>query len=164
MKKIALSLVMAATLLATTACQQNPNSATSGWGNKQTIGTAGGAVAGGLLGSTIGQGTGKLIAVGAGTLIGAWLGNEVGSSLDNADKAALMNAQGQAYGAPIGQQINWNNPSSGNSGVIVPVRDGYTNNGMYCREFQQKVTVGGRTQNGYGTACKQPDGDWKIVN
>ena len=34
----------------------------------------------------------------------------------------------------------------------------------YCREFQRKVTIGGKVQNSYGTACMQPDGDWKIVS
>ena len=37
------------------------------------------------------------------------------------------------------------------------------NNGRYCREFQQTVTIGGRTAEAYGTACRQPDGSWKIV-
>jgi surface antigen len=158
MKKTILAAALVVSMLAVTACNS-----TQGWGQKQGVGTVGGAVAGGLAGSAFGQGTGKLIAVGAGTLIGAWLGNEIGSSLDNADRAALMNAQTNAYTAPIGKQIAWNNSQSGNSGVIVPVRDGYDQGGAYCREFQQKVTVGGQTKNAYGTACEQPDGSWKIV-
>jgi hypothetical protein len=36
-------------------------------------------------------------------------------------------------------------------------------NGAYCREYQQRVTVGGRPQESYGTACMQPDGSWKIL-
>lgn len=32
----------------------------------------------------------------------------------------------------------------------------------YCREYQRKVTVGGRTVDSYGTACMQPDGSWKL--
>ena len=35
---------------------------------------------------------------------------------------------------------------------------------LACREFQQTITVGGRTETAYGTACRQPDGDWKIVS
>jgi len=26
------------------------------------------------------------------------------------------------------------------------------------------VTVGGETEQAYGTACRQPNGSWKIVN
>ena len=32
-----------------------------------------------------------------------------------------------------------------------------------CREFQQTITVGGETQEAYGTTCQQPDGRWKVV-
>lgn len=33
----------------------------------------------------------------------------------------------------------------------------------YCREYQKTITVGGRYESGYGTACMQPDGSWMIV-
>lgn len=33
----------------------------------------------------------------------------------------------------------------------------------YCREFTRDIRVGGKIQEGYGTACMQPDGAWKIV-
>jgi hypothetical protein len=36
-------------------------------------------------------------------------------------------------------------------------------NTPYCREFTQSVTIGGRVEHGYGTACMQPDGAWEIV-
>ncbi len=56
-----------------------------------------------------------------------------------------------------------NDPESGNYGTVTPIRDGSTSSGQYCREYQQTVTVGGRTQQAYGTACRQPDGQWKVV-
>ena len=99
-----------------------------------------------------------------GTILGALLGSEIGSSLDRADQAYAGRAVQQAYAAPIGQKIVWNNPESGNSGVIVPIREGrQSNTNAYCREYQQTVTVGGRTQQAFGQACQQPDGSWKIV-
>ena len=52
---------------------------------------------------------------------------------------------------------------SSDQGTIVPVRDGYDGSGSYCREFQQTIVVGGRTEQAFGTACRQPDGSWKIV-
>ena len=157
--------VMTAALLASlslTAACTNPNGADS-WGTKQTVGTGLGAVGGGLLGSQIGGGNGRLVAVGLGAVLGGLVGNEIGASLDSADKAALSNASERAYSAPIGQGITWNNPQSGNSGIVTPVRDGYDQGGAYCREFDQKVTIGGKTQDAYGTACQQPDGSWKIT-
>lgn len=136
---------------------------TGSMGTKEGFGTVGGAVAGGLIGSRFGGGSGKLVAVGIGTLLGAFAGREIGSSLDKADQAYADRAATQAYAAPIGQRISWNNPQSGNQGVIVPVRDGYDGSGSYCREFQQSIVVGGRTEQAFGTACRQPDGSWKIV-
>ena len=32
----------------------------------------------------------------------------------------------------------------------------------YCREYTQKLTIAGKTQTGYGTACLQPDGSWEL--
>ena len=140
------------------ACQQAPN-----MGNKQTFGTLGGAALGGFLGSKVGKGEGQLAATAAGVVLGGWLGNEIGTTLDQADRNAMRGATSRAYNAPIGQQITWNNPRSGNAGTITPVRDGYASTGSYCREFQQTITVGGKRQQAYGKACRQADGSWKII-
>ena len=138
--------------------------ANQGRGQKETIGGLGGAAAGGLLGAQFGSGTGKLVATGAGVLIGALLGSEVGRSLDEADRVRANQAIKASYDAPIGEQIEWNNPRSGNHGTVTPVRDGTSSSGAYCREYQQTVTVGGKTEQAYGTACRQPDGSWRIVD
>jgi surface antigen len=151
------SMVMA--VLSLGACET-----TRGMGNKQMIGTGGGAVLGGLLGSQIGGGSGQLWATGAGVLLGALVGSEIGASLDNADRAYAAQANQEALSAPVGQRIAWNNPNSGNSGYIVPTRDGYSQSGRYCREYQQTVVVGGKQQSAYGTACRQPDGSWEVVS
>jgi len=157
-KKFVLSAMLVSTL-GMTACQNT----TGNWGTKQTVGTGAGAVLGGLAGSQIGSGSGRLWATGAGVLLGALVGSEIGSSLDAADRLQMEQAQGKAYAAPIGEPIAWNNPNSGNSGTIVAVRDGTSTSGRYCREYQQTITVGGKQQSGYGTACQQPDGTWQIV-
>ena len=132
-------------------------------GPKQQAGTVLGGIGGALLGSTVGSGKGRLVAVAAGTMLGAMLGNEVGRSLDSADRQAMSQASYQAQAVPIGETISWNNPDSGNYGTVTPVRDGHDTAGNYCREFQQTVTIGGQTEQAYGTACRQPDGSWKIV-
>jgi surface antigen len=132
-------------------------------GQKQTVGTLGGAALGGLLGSQVGGGTGKLVATGLGVFVGGLLGSEVGKSLDKADRLAANQAYGKAQAAPVGETVNWSNPQSGHSGSYTPVREGTSTSGRYCREFQQTITVGGKTEQGYGTACRQPDGSWQIV-
>lgn len=132
---------------------------------KQQGGTVVGAALGGLAGSQIGSGTGQLVAVGAGVLLGALLGNEVGKSLDKADELYAQRSYNTALEkSPTGHTTSWVNPDSGNSGTYTPVKTYQTDNGQYCREFQQTITVGGRTEDAYGTACRQPDGSWKIAN
>lgn len=147
--------VMALALV--TGCAEN-------YGTKQTVGTIGGAAAGAVLGSQFGSGDGRVAATAIGTLLGAFAGSEIGASLDRADQAAASQAMNQAYTAPVGQTIRWNNPESGNNGTITTTRDGYSNSGSYCREYQQVITVGGKQQTAYGTACQAPDGSWQVQN
>ena len=141
------------------ACQQPGQP--GNWGGGETVGTLGGAAAGGLIGNAIGHGSagGTLL----GVLIGGAAGNLIGGAIDDNDRRRANAAAQSAYTAPVGQKITWNNPQNGNSGTITPVKDGYSQSGQYCREFQQTITVGGQQQQGYGTACQQPDGSWKIV-
>ncbi len=132
---------------------------------KQHGGALVGAALGGLAGSQIGSGTGQLAAVGAGVLIGALIGSEVGKSLDKADQAyAAQTYQGSMETAKTGQTSSWSNPDSGHSGTYTPTRTYQEPSGQYCREFTQTINVGGRSEEAYGTACRQPDGSWQIVN
>jgi surface antigen len=43
------------------------------------------------------------------------------------------------------------------------MRDGTDAAGTWCREYRTTVTVGGLAQQAFGTACRQPDGTWKVV-
>jgi surface antigen len=153
MKKLASILIVSVSLA---ACSGDT-------GTKQTGGTILGGIGGALAGSQFGGGKGKLAATALGTLLGAFLGSEVGKSLDKADQAAANHAETRAQTAPIGQQIAWSNPDSGHSGSVTPTREGTDTQGNYCREFQTSVVIDGRTENAYGTACRQPDGSWKVV-
>ena len=127
------------------------------------FGALGGAALGGLLGAQFGSGEGKLATTAVGVLIGALAGSEIGKSLDRADRLHADEAVGRAYSAPIGETITWRNPDSGNHGTVTPTREGTSSSGRYCREFQQSITVGGETQQGYGIACREPDGSWRIL-
>jgi surface antigen len=157
MNKVMASIVVGIISLSLAACASDA-------GQKETIGTLGGGLIGGLLGSQIGGGRGQMWATGAGVLLGAMAGGNIGRQLDDADRAEMRQAEQAASTAPIGKSIQWNNPRSGNYGSITPTRDGRAGNGDYCREYQQTITVGGKQQSAYGTACRQPDGSWKVVN
>lgn len=155
--RLAAGATMAALLLA--GCAGND------YGSKQTVGALAGAGAGGLLGAQVGKGGTKLMATAAGTLLGAFLGNEVGRSLDRADRMYASEAQYEALEyVPSGYSTTWQNPDSGHYGTVVPTRSYETSSGSHCREFQHGATVGGRTEWVYGTACRTPDGQWRVVN
>jgi len=145
--------------LALAGCESLP-----GEMNKQTIGSGAGAIVGGILGSKVGKGNGQLWATGIGVLLGTLVGSEVGRSLDKADIAYAQQANYEAHSAPIGEEISWSNPDTGNYGTVTPTNDGQDNAGNYCREYQQTIYVGGQQEVGYGIACEQPDGSWKIVS
>lgn len=136
---------------------------TNNRGDKETAGAILGGVGGAIAGAQFGKGSGRLATTAAGTLIGAWIGSEIGRSLDEADRQAMQQAQVRAQEAPVGETIRWNNPDSGHYGSVTPTRDGYSESGRYCREYQTTVTIDGRTESAYGTACRQPDGSWQIV-
>lgn len=153
MKKI---MIAAAAALMLSAC------AGTGMGTKETIGTGLGGIGGAVAGAQFGKGKGRLVGVAAGTLLGAFLGNQIGQSLDKADQMYAEQSFQQAAAAPVGQEIAWSNPKSGNRGRVKAVREGRRTDGAYCREFQQTIIVGGKTEQGYGTACQMPDGSWKI--
>ena len=133
-------------------------------GPKQKGGTVVGAIAGGLLGSTIGGGSGKVVAIGIGAILGGIVGSEVGKSLDRADRAYMQRTtQESLETSPTGRESTWRNPDSGHGGTVTPQRTYETASGP-CREYQQTVTIDGRTERAYGTACRQADGSWKIQN
>ncbi|MGD2136971.1 MAG: hypothetical protein PVJ66_09955 [Gammaproteobacteria bacterium] len=84
--------------------------------------------------------------------------------LDNLNEAQQREheaAQIAATTAPIGERIIWS--EGGASGAVIATREGTAAGGRYCREFLQEVTVAGRAEQAYGTACRQPDGSWEVV-
>ncbi len=133
--------------------------------SKADMGTAIGAIGGGIAGYQFGGGSGKAIATVAGTLLGGALGRSLGGSLDRGDMAYYNQTSQQALetGQP-GQSLPWSNPQTGNSGTVTPQKYYQNTSGQYCREYQQKINVGGKTESGYGTACRQPDGSWQVVS
>ena len=149
--------VSALLVLFLNACQTAQNSP------KQTVGTLMGAGVGALIGTQIGGGKGKLAAVVIGTLGGAYLGSEIGKSLDAADRMYMdQNAQSTLEHSQTNERSTWKNPDSGNSGTFKPTRTYASTSGQSCREYETTIYVDGREETAKGTACRQPDGSWKI--
>ena len=158
------ALMITASLLA--GCTEADGSPGRGLENggalsKANVGIAAGVVTGGLAGSAIGSGAGNTLAIIGGGLLGGYLGNEIGSSLDNADRAAYTRASQNAMQS--GREKRWKNPDSGNYGTITPHRRYRDRHGKYCREYTQKIYVDGKRHKGHGTACREADGTWRII-
>ena len=78
-----------------------------------------------------------------------------------AQQQAHANAQVQAFEAPLGAPVGWS--EGGADGTVVAVSEGIGARGEYCREFSKEIRVGGRSESGWGIACRQPDGSWRVT-
>lgn len=164
-KQISKILVGAILVSSVSACQQSDYMRSDGAIKKEALGGVSGAVIGGVLGSKVGGGSGNGIAIGLGTLLGAMAGSSIGASLDSADLGYYNTTSQRALEtAPTGREIPWKNPDSGNYGTVTPTNTYQADNGQYCREYQQTITVAGKSERAYGTACRKDDGTWRVVN
>ncbi len=127
--------------------------------NRAALGAAIGGGTGAVLGSQIGSGDGRTAAIIGGTILGVLVGGSIGQAMDNIDQ----NCVGQVLEhAPDGQDIIWTDAQSNQQYRVAPVQTIQTEDGQYCREYTATSTVSGQEQGTYGTACRQPDGAWKI--
>ena len=152
-KSLALAMLLLVPLAGCEAIQSNP---------KTAIGGFGGAATGGLIAAAAGGGG---AGIAAGVIGGALLGGLVGNLLDSRDRDMQARAASQAFEtAPSGKTVAWQNPDSGHAGTVTPTRTYQTAQGTYCREFTQTITIDGKKENSHGTACREPDGTWRIVS
>jgi surface antigen len=129
---------------------------------KTTVGAAGGGLVGGLIAAAAG---GNPAAIAASVIGGMLIGGMVGNLLDQRDKQMAAEAAHRAMEtAPTGKPVAWSNPDSGHSGTVTPTKTYQTADGTYCREYQTTVLIDGKQERATGTACRQADGSWKVVN
>jgi surface antigen len=127
----------------------------------RVVGGVIGAATGGYVGSKFGKGDGKLAATAVGTLVGAVIGHAVGEQLAHAENTCFSQTFEHA---PDRETIVWRDSRRDAEYRVTPVRTTKTASGEYCREYTAKATVGGKPITRHGTACRQPDGSWKLIN
>jgi len=143
-----------ACLLAVSGCASN-----QGQVSQEQAGMVIGGVLGGLLGNQVkGDGAGRTAAVIAGTLAGAAIGGAIGRSMDETDR---LKTAASLESVRTGVPSTWRNPDSGNEYTVVPTRTYETSVGP-CREYTIDALVDGRKEKVHGTACRQPDGTWRV--
>jgi surface antigen len=125
--------------------------------DRASLGAVLGGVVGGMAGSQIGKGSGRTAATIAGTVIGILVGRSIGQHMDALDQQCT----GQTLEhAPDHATVRWQDPDNGTSYMVTPVRTFRHADGRYCREYTTTAAIGGRSQQLYGQACRQPDGSW----
>ena len=128
--------------------------------SKQDQGILIGAIAGGILGNQVGGGSGRVLATIVGAAAGGAIGGSIGRSMDETDRintaAALENVR-------TGVPSTWVNPDSGYEYVVTPTNTYDPGTGP-CREYTLDATIGGKTEQIYGTACRQADGSWLVMD
>ena len=117
-----------------------------------------------LLRSEIGDDKGQLAVTAMGTLLGEYLGTTVGKSLTPSDRRYAEDAARKSLEtSPVGQTARWRNPDTGHVGTFTPINTYRSHDDLVCRDYEQSVTIDGRTQGTYGTACLADEGSWRIV-
>jgi len=128
--------------------------------SSELVGGVVGGAAGGVIGNQVGKGSGRAAATIGGVIVGALVGASIGRSMDNVDQRCVGYALEHA---PDKRRVAWNNADNGYDYAVEPTRT-FERDGRYCREYQTTATIDSRRQNVYGTACRQPDGSWQLVN
>lgn len=149
-----LSVIALMATMAMGGCQSDPT--------KEEIGAVTGGVLGGVLGAQASKKheTTRTVAIIAGTLAGAAIGGKIGRSLDEYDRVKMAQT---LEATPTYRESSWRNPDTGNSYTMTPVKT-YEQQGAPCREYTMDATIGGQPEKVHGTACRQADGSWQVVN
>lgn len=138
---------------------------------------------GGLLGGAAGAGIGYAFGKGKGAAIGGVTGLALGALAGNAHERSsqpkVVYAPPPTYYAPAPSGYYYAPPPPPQPAYAYypaqpayappapayaappPAPVGYST--ANCREYSGTITIDGREERSYGTACLQPDGTWRIV-
>ena len=127
---------------------------------KKDVGMVVGGAAGGAAGAAIWGNNPSSAILGTilGVVVGAAAGGYLGSMWDDYDRKHAAYALEHN---PANTPTQWKNPDTGRQYEFQPTRT-YTEGNTPCREFTQTIYIDGRKETGKGTACRQPDGTWRI--
>jgi len=145
MRKILIALIVSTLVFNLTACE-----------TKQEQGVLGGAALGGLVGAQFGSGN-RTAGILAGAIIGGLIGGAIGKNMDDIDRMNMNHAVAN------NETATWRNPNTGYQYTVVPGNDVAYKGNQNCREFATTANVGGKQEQIFGTACRQSDGSWRVV-
>lgn len=127
--------------------------------NREAIGAVVGGTAGGIIGHEVDDG--GVVGTAAGAVIGVIIGSIIGRSMDEADRRCAGNAFEYA---PDRQPVRWHDPRYDRDYVLTPYNTRQID-GRYCRDYvMETVLDDGRLEEIHGRACRQGNGEWRIVS
>jgi len=89
---------------------------------------------------------------------------QIEQQLDDVELQAMADTfQDALENNPTTKASDWVNPDADRSGGVVPIRTFENTQGQPCREFITNIIIAGQEEQGYGTACRQPDGSWQLA-
>ena len=58
------------------------------------------------------------------------------------------------------ETVDWANAENGNRGSIRPLATFITDRGVFCRAYDERLSIDGRDETVRNTACRSDDGRW----
>ncbi len=97
--------------------------------------------------------------VGAGLLMSG-----LGSDLSRSEKIAALDAEYKALETRMaGEPVIWRDEKSGRSGTVIAAQP-YRVGSQDCRPFTHMIEDNGQSRSVRGTACRNRDGSWTLLN
>jgi len=132
-------------------------SLTAGCATHEQAGTVAGAGVGAAAGHALTRGS--VVGTLLGAIIGAAIGADIGRQMDAYDRERAAYAL-EYYAS--GEPYVWVNPDTGYEYRCTPTEP-YDGAEGPCRDFTMQTVIDGQPQDVHGTACRQPDGTWQMV-
>ncbi|RFC68747.1 MULTISPECIES: hypothetical protein [Mesorhizobium] len=95
---------------------------------------------------------------------GGLIGGKIGSDLSSRDRRKALEAEYKAleYGQST-QVITWKSDRDENRGEVVAAQP-YRVGSQDCRQYVHTLYTGQASQTARGTACRNSDGSWSLLN
>lgn len=99
-----------------------------------------------------------------GGIVGGGLAANAGVDLSRRERLEAADAEYRALeSTPAGQPVEWRDAQTGNSGTVTAAQP-YRVGSQDCRPYSHVLKADGATRSVRGTACRNPDGSWTLLN
>ena len=128
------------------------------------IGQILGSAAGAYLGSKVGTGVSNNLAIILGGAVGLLVGGKIAEALDKDEQLDLSNNVNESLEENEDYEIKeWKSKKNiEKTAKIIPLNQ-YDIDEEHCRDFKKIVTSEGKVIEENSTACRDENGNWKII-